>query len=56
LGKILGIADARRCVLAQCGNKNQQFDTPDFMPVIFNNSVESVKLEILQVVEKLNEQ
>jgi hypothetical protein len=31
--KNLGIADARRWVLAQVGNKEQQFNTPGFMPV-----------------------
>ena len=54
--KILGIADAPRWALAHVGNKTQQFNTIGVMPVNFSSSVESVKMEILQVGENLNEQ
>jgi hypothetical protein len=55
-GKILLIADASILVLAHFGTKQQQFTTPDFMPVNLSISRESVELEILQVGEMLNEQ
>jgi hypothetical protein len=56
-GKILDMQMFVGELLVHFGNKKQQqFNAPNSMPINFTNSVESVKLESLQVGEKLNEQ